>query len=39
MTNLVSPVAPYENVKFYTKDGKAAYKGAKGAPGGELMNK
>lgn len=26
MTNLVFPVAPYENVKFYTKGGKAEYK-------------
>jgi len=29
MTNLVFPVAPYENVKFYSKDGKAAYKNVK----------
>ena len=29
MTNLVFPVAPYENVKFYSKDGKAEYKNVK----------
>ncbi|WP_418859464.1 GH32 C-terminal domain-containing protein [Segatella sp.] len=26
MTNLVFPVAPYENVKLYTQDGKAEFK-------------
>ena len=25
MTNLVFPVAPYENVKLYTQDGKKTY--------------
>lgn len=29
MTNLVFPVAPYENVKFYSKDGKTEYKNIK----------
>ena len=29
MTNLVFPVAPYENVKFYSKDGKTEYKNVK----------
>ena len=29
MTNLVFPVAPYENVKLYTQDGKAEFKNLK----------
>ena len=29
MTNLVFPVAPYENVKLYTKGGKAEFGGIK----------
>ena len=29
MTNLVFPVAPYENVKLYTQDGKADFKNLK----------
>ena len=29
MTNLVFPVAPYENVKFYTKGGKAEFQNVK----------
>ena len=29
MTNLVFPVAPYENVKLYTQDGKAEFKNMK----------
>ena len=29
MTNLVFPVAPYENVKLYTKNGKAEFKNLK----------
>ena len=29
MTNLVFPVAPYENVKFYSKDGNAEFKNVK----------
>ena len=29
MTNLVFPVAPYENVKFYSKGGKAEFKNVK----------
>ena len=29
MTNLVFPIAPYENVKFYTKGGKAEFKNVK----------
>ena len=29
MTNLVFPVAPYENLKFYTKGGKAEYSNIK----------
>ena len=29
MTNLVFPVAPYENVKLYSKDGKAEFKNMK----------
>ena len=29
MTNLVFPVAPYENVKFYTQGGKAEFKNMK----------
>lgn len=29
MTNLVFPVAPYENMKFYAKDGKAEFKNVK----------
>ena len=29
MTNLVFPVEPYENVKLYSKGGKAEYKNVK----------
>ena len=29
MTNLVFPVAPYENVKLYIQDGKAEFKNLK----------
>ena len=29
MTNLVFPVAPYENVKLYTQGGKAEFKNLK----------